>query len=66
MFSKEDLCVKYSDDYREDLPIECDCGCKETEYYDEYYEEYGRCEYKTRCANCGRYLGIYSYGHWDY
>ena len=67
MFNREDLCVRCSDDYyKENLPIECDCGCKETEDYDEYYEEYGRCEYKTKCANCGRYLGIYSYGYWDY
>lgn len=29
-----------------DLPLDCDCGCTETEG--------------------GRYLGFFSYGHWDY
>ena len=65
MFDKNDLLVKYSEDYIEELPLECDCGCRETEDYDEYYEEYGRCEYKTKCSACGKYLGSYSYGYWS-
>ena len=68
MFNKEDLSVKYNEDYylsQEDLPLICNCGCKETEDYDEYYEEYGRCEYKTKCKSCGKFLGIYAYGYWS-
>jgi len=67
--NKEDLICKYDDEYyekQEDLPLECLCGCKETEDYDEYYEEYGRSEYKTRCKKCGTYLGSWAYGSWDY
>lgn len=66
---KEDITCKYIDEYykrQEELPLECSCGCKETEEYDEYYEECGRSEYKLRCQKCSTYLGIWAYGHWDY
>lgn len=67
--NKEDLICKHTDEYyksQNDLPIDCPCGCEETEECDEYYEEYGRCEYKVRCKKCGTYLGSYAYGNWDY
>ena len=69
IMDKENITCKYTDEYykkQEDLPIDCQCGCEETEEYDEYYAEYGRCEYKVRCKKCGTYLGSYAYGHWDY
>ena len=67
--NRDDLNCKHSNDYyktQETLPLDCSCGCDETEEFDEHYEEYGRCEYKLRCKGCGTYLGSYVYGHWDY
>lgn len=69
MFDKEDLLAQYSPEYYEDqekYPIKCPCGCEDTEQFDEYYEEYGLCEYKLRCKKCGTYLGIWAYGNWSY
>lgn len=67
IINREDLCCKYSDEYyemQEKYPLKCSCGCDDTEEYDEYYEEYGRCEYKLRCKKCGSYLGSWAYGSW--
>ncbi len=54
----------------EDLPITCDCGCKETEQRNIYKEDIGgilvEVEYSLYCKNCGRYLGSFAYGHWEY
>ena len=54
----------------EDLPITCDCGCKETEQRNIFSEDingiFVDVEYSLYCKNCGRYLGTYVYGHWEY
>ena len=50
---------------QENFPIRCDCGCTETEYFDEYYEGFIRLEYKVRCKKCGRLLGCWAYRDWE-
>ena len=54
----------------EDLPLICDCGCKETEernvYKDDINGIFTTVEYDEYCKGCGKYLGHYSYGHWEY
>lgn len=54
----------------EDLPLTCDCGCKETEQRNIYKEDidgiFVEVEYSLYCKDCGRYLGHYEYGHWEY
>ncbi len=54
----------------EDLPIECDCGCEETEERDVYREDINGIfipvEYSLYCKGCGRYLGHFAYGYWEY
>jgi len=67
--NREDPHCKYSDEYnerQEKYPLKCSCGCNETAEFNEYFDEYGRCEYKLRCKKCGTYLGVWSYGYWDY
>ena len=53
----------------EDLPLTCDCGCKEIEernvYKDDINGIFTTVEYDEYCK-CGKYLGHYSYGHWEY
>lgn len=53
-----------------DLPLDCDCGCTETEERNVYKEDINgistTVEYSLYCKKCGRYLGFFSYGHWDY
>ena len=51
---------------REELPLDCDCGCKETEMTDIYYQDHYMCEYQLRCKQCGKRLGIWAYGTWNY
>ena len=52
------------------LPINCDCGCKDTEKRNVVTEvidgEDVIVEYSLYCVKCGRYLGSFSYGHWEY
>lgn len=54
----------------EDLPLKCDCGCNETEKKNVIKEdidgEMFEVEWSEYCKNCGRYLGYFSYGHWEY
>ncbi len=54
----------------DDLPIECDCGCKETEKRNVYKEDingiFTPVEWSLYCKDCGRYLGHFEYGHWEY
>ena len=47
-------------------PIDCDCGCEETEVRNEVYEDgYRLVEYSLYCK-CGKYLGHFAYGHWEF
>jgi hypothetical protein len=54
----------------EDLPLKCDCGCKETEHRNIRTEDIDgisvEVEYRLYCKKCGEYLGSFAYGHWDY
>ena len=54
----------------EDLPLTCDCGCKEIEernvYKDDINGIFTTVEYDEYCKGCGKYLGHYFYGHWEY
>ncbi len=54
----------------DDLPIECGCGCEETEERNVYREDtngiFTPVEYSLYCKGCGRYLGHFAYGHWEY
>ncbi len=55
-----------------DLPIKCDCGCQETKKVNVRKEDmdgYGTLipvEWSLYCKGCGRYLGHFAYGHWEY
>ena len=54
----------------ETLPLDCDCGCTETEEIN-VYKDYIRgiftpVEWDLHCKKCGRYLGHFAYGHWEY
>ena len=52
------------------LPLKCDCGCNETEKKNVIKEdidgEMFEVEWSEYCKNCGKYLGYFSYGHWEY
>lgn len=52
------------------LPLKCDCGCTETERKNVCTEDIEgkkiEVEYSLYCKNCGKYLGSFSYGHWEY
>ncbi len=54
----------------ETLPLECDCGCTETEERNVEMEDiagtYTPVEWSLYCKGCGRYLGHFAYGHWEY
>ena len=54
----------------ESLPLTCDCGCKETEKRNIRKEDIDgtpvEVEYSLHCKDCGRYLGSFEYGHWEY
>ena len=58
------------EDFIEELPLTCDCGCNETERRNVYKEDIGgiftEVEWHEHCKGCGKYLGSYCYGHWDY
>lgn len=48
-------------------PIDCSCGCTETEHRNVYTQEgVGEVEYKLHCKACGAYLGYFVYGHWEF
>lgn len=52
---------------QEIYPIDCNCGNYEEEKKDIYTEDcYGIVEYKLYCKNCGKYLGHFVYGAWEY
>lgn len=54
----------YNKDYP---PIDCPCGCKETEHRNVHTEAgIGEVEYALYCKACGTYLGYFEYGHWSY
>ena len=52
------------------IPRKCDCGCEETYKKVQTTENIdGKetvTEYSLHCSNCDRYLGSFSYGHWEY
>ena len=52
------------------LPLDCDCGCEETEHRNISTENINgiptEVEYSLYCKKCGKYLGSFSYGHWEY
>lgn len=54
----------------DNLPLECDCGCKGTEQKNICNEEIDGAlvpvEYYLYCKECGKYLGYFAYGHWEY
>ena len=54
----------------ETLPLTCDCGCNETEKRNVIKEdidgEMFEVEWSEYCKKCGKYLGYFSYGHWEY
>ena len=54
----------------ETLPLDCDCGCTETEERNVEKEDiagtYTPVEWSLSCKGCGRYLGHFAYGHWEY
>ena len=54
----------------ETLPLNCDCGCTETEernvYKDDICGTLTPVEWDLYCKNCGKYLGHFAYGHWEY
>lgn len=51
----------------ERLPLTCDCGCTETKRENvETQEGAGTVEYDLHCDKCGKYLGHFAYGHWEY
>ncbi len=53
-----------------DLPLECSCGCNETEERnvctDDILGIFTPVEWDLHCKGCGAYLGHYHYGNWDY
>lgn len=59
---------------RDNPPIDCDCGCEETlqvniEYMpvpDDWKVIKQKAEYDLCCKKCGKYLGHFAYGHWEY
>lgn len=53
-------------DDRDNPPIDCPCGCKETIKKGVYYEECEEVEYFLHCKACGTFLGHFSYGSWQY
>lgn len=57
----------------DNLPLNCGCGCKETEKRNISYEDLDGInmpavpvEYYLHCKKCGKYLGYFAYGHWEY
>lgn len=47
-------------------PMKCiNCGSKNLEVFDEYYEEYYKVEYSVRCKEYKHMTGTWSYGNWD-
>lgn len=52
------------------LPLKCDCGCKDTEERNVEKEDIAGTltpvEWSLYCKGCGRYLGHFAYGHWEY
>ena len=52
------------------LPLDCECGCAETEQRNVYTEDIGgiptEVEYDLYCKNRGKYLEHFAYGHWGY
>lgn len=54
----------------EGLPLDCDCGCTETEEKNVYRDDIGGIytpvEYDLHCKGCGKYLGHFFYGNWDF
>lgn len=53
-------------DERDYPPIDCHCGNCEEERRNVYMEDYFVVEYMSYCKNCGKYLGHFAYGTWDY
>lgn len=55
---------------KDNPPIDCKCGCEETEERNIYKEDingiFVKVEYTLHCKKCGAYLGTYEYGHWSY
>lgn len=46
-------------------PIKCDkCKSTQLESFNRYYDDYNLVEYQVRCKDCGRKLGLWSYGSW--
>lgn len=50
----------------DELPLTCDCDSNETVHKNPYYDEIGEVEYDLHCAECGKYLGHFVYGCWEY
>ena len=53
----------YNKDYP---PIDCDCGCEITEMRNKEFQGNLVVEYSLYCKKCGKYLGHFAYGHWEY
>lgn len=51
----------------DNLPLVCDCGCDVTKHENsEIDKEIGEVAFDLKCARCGRYLGHFEWGHWEY
>lgn len=54
----------------ENLPLDCGCGCTETEERNVYKEDicgtFTPVEWDLHCKGCGKYLGHFAYGNWEF
>ena len=54
----------------DELPLDCTCGCTETEDRNVYTENINGIdvpvEWSVHCKSCGMYFGRFVYGHWEF
>lgn len=59
--------LKIMEDERDYPPIKCHCGNYKEEHRNVCIQDgVGEVEYDLYCKNCGKYLGYFCYGSWEY